>query len=79
LPTAAEDHQTANARALDSAGAAQWVPESKLTAASLSTGILGLLADSARLSSMRAAALRRAQPDATRDIVTRILTLLPPQ
>jgi UDP-N-acetylglucosamine--N-acetylmuramyl-(pentapeptide) pyrophosphoryl-undecaprenol N-acetylglucosamine transferase len=78
LPTAAADHQTANAQALEASGAAVLLPESRLSAESLSQSVRSLLADPARLTRMRDAARRRATPDATRDIVTRILPLLPP-
>jgi UDP-N-acetylglucosamine--N-acetylmuramyl-(pentapeptide) pyrophosphoryl-undecaprenol N-acetylglucosamine transferase len=77
LPTAAADHQSANATALAAAGAARVLPESALTAGSLAATIRDTLADAAGLAATRAMARNRGKPEATRDIVTRILSLLP--
>lgn len=77
LPTAAADHQTPNARAMESSGAAVMLAERDLTPASLSDLVQRLVKDRARLGAMSAAAKQRAKPGATHDIVTRILALLP--
>ncbi|HTL05884.1 MAG TPA: UDP-N-acetylglucosamine--N-acetylmuramyl-(pentapeptide) pyrophosphoryl-undecaprenol N-acetylglucosamine transferase [Gemmatimonadales bacterium] len=72
LPSAAADHQTPNARAIDEAGAGIHLPQSELSAARLGAAVSQLLADPARLLGMRAAALARAHPDALDRIVARI-------
>jgi UDP-N-acetylglucosamine--N-acetylmuramyl-(pentapeptide) pyrophosphoryl-undecaprenol N-acetylglucosamine transferase len=77
LPTAAADHQTVNARALAAAGAGVFLPEAELTGASLATMVTELLADRPRLESLASNARTRGRPDATRDIVSKILTLVP--
>ena len=76
LPTAAADHQTVNARALAAAGAGVHLPESDLSAGSLADAITGLLGDRARLGSLASVARTRGRPEATRDLVSRILTLV---
>jgi len=75
LPTAAADHQTANAKALAAAGAAEMIRQSDLTTETLSRAVDSLLADPAKLSAMRAKALERARPTAAADIARHILTL----
>jgi len=77
LPTAAADHQTKNARALAAAGAAIELSERDLTARSLADTTRQLLADATRLASLGANARARGNPQATRDVVSRIVTLLP--
>ena len=77
LPTAAADHQTRNAVALDAAGAAIHLPERDLTAEKFTRLTRELLADRARLESLGRVARGRGQPNATRDMVSRIVTLLP--
>jgi UDP-N-acetylglucosamine--N-acetylmuramyl-(pentapeptide) pyrophosphoryl-undecaprenol N-acetylglucosamine transferase len=76
LPTAAADHQTANARALAAAGAALHLPQSELTADRLDGEIRALLANPAKLSELAGGAARRARPDAAEAIAGRILSLL---
>ena len=60
-PHAAADHQTANARALEEAGAAELIADDQGTADRLAAALDRLLDDSERLDSMaeRAASLRR--------------------
>jgi UDP-N-acetylglucosamine--N-acetylmuramyl-(pentapeptide) pyrophosphoryl-undecaprenol N-acetylglucosamine transferase len=77
LPTAAADHQTANARSLERAGAALVAPQSELTAASLWTTVTELLGSPARLARMKEAALALARPDAAHEIAADIVTFLP--
>src|SRR5688572_17436718 len=77
LPTAAADHQTKNARALAAAGAAVEMPERDFTASAFAATTRALLADGARLESLGRSARGRGQPTATRDMVSRIVTLLP--
>ncbi len=81
LPTAAADHQTANARALEAAGAALHLPEADpagrpLTGERLRSEVGGLLADPGRLDSMSRAALARARPAAARTIAAAVAELL---
>jgi len=75
LPTAAADHQTGNARALEAAGAARVLLQSDLTPASLGAAISGLMDNRAERDRMAAAALRRGRPTASADIVSHLLTL----
>jgi UDP-N-acetylglucosamine--N-acetylmuramyl-(pentapeptide) pyrophosphoryl-undecaprenol N-acetylglucosamine transferase len=77
LPTAAADHQTKNARALAQAGAAVLVAESDFTPQSFAATTRALLGDQSRLESLGRVARERGQPNATRDMVSRIVTLLP--
>jgi UDP-N-acetylglucosamine--N-acetylmuramyl-(pentapeptide) pyrophosphoryl-undecaprenol N-acetylglucosamine transferase len=72
LPTAANDHQTSNARAMESAGAAVLLPQASLTAQSLGQTVAGLLADPGRLARLKAQALARAKPHAVEEIVTHL-------
>lgn len=74
-PFAVSDHQTANARSLERAGAADVVPESSLTAAWLADYLGERLRHRERLREMRAAALSRAPSDAAgalADLVERV-------
>ena len=77
LPTAAADHQMANARSLERAGAALVAPQSELTAASLWGAVTMLLASPERLARMRTSALSLARPAAAHEIATGIASLLP--
>lgn len=61
---ATDDHQTANAAALDAAGAAWSLPEAGLTAALVAERLRGLLAEPGRLATAAAAAARLGRPDA---------------
>ncbi|MFV0302844.1 MAG: UDP-N-acetylglucosamine--N-acetylmuramyl-(pentapeptide) pyrophosphoryl-undecaprenol N-acetylglucosamine transferase [Paracoccus sp. (in: a-proteobacteria)] len=75
LPTATNDHQTANARPLADAGAAILMPESLLDAAKLSGQMLAILSDPAKAGHMAAATLSLGRPDAARrlyDLVTEL-------
>jgi UDP-N-acetylglucosamine--N-acetylmuramyl-(pentapeptide) pyrophosphoryl-undecaprenol N-acetylglucosamine transferase len=76
LPTAAADHQTANAKALAAAGAAEMIRQSELNTESLSRAVESMLSDPAKLSTMRAKALERARPTAAADIAQHILRLV---
>jgi len=75
LPTAAADHQTANARALVMSGAAMMLAQSELTPTTLSEAIRNLSGAGDHLSTMRAAALQRARPNAAQDIARHILSM----
>lgn len=76
LPTAAADHQTHNARALEAAGAARLLEESSLTAARLWDGLCALCTDEDARLGMAQAARARARPDAARAIARELLTLV---
>lgn len=75
LPTAAADHQTANARAIAAAGAARMIPQSELTPQALADAVTALAGDGALLGTMRDATLRRARPHAADDIAQHILSM----
>ena len=76
LPTAAADHQTHNARALQDAGAAVMLRESELTPQLMWREILALTGDADRRARMRAAAQERARPHAAREIADHLYTLI---
>ena len=76
LPTAAADHQTANARALAEAGAALWIPESQATAERLDAEVRGLLNDENALRTLAAGAAGRARTGAAADIAQHISRLI---
>ncbi len=76
LPTAAEDHQTANARVLASVGAAQWIAEREATASALDGFVRSMLESPARLDEASRAARERARPDASAVIAGRLAALL---
>lgn len=76
LPTAAADHQTANAAALEAANAAIHLPQTQLTADRLDATMRGLLGDVPRLARLSAGASARARPDAAETIARCILGLL---
>jgi UDP-N-acetylglucosamine--N-acetylmuramyl-(pentapeptide) pyrophosphoryl-undecaprenol N-acetylglucosamine transferase len=75
LPSAAADHQTYNARALVNSGGAVLLRERELNPASLARLVSELVADHQRLESLGTSARKRGQPNAARDIASRILTL----
>ena len=78
LPTAAADHQTHNARAMSEAGAAVHLPQGDLLENGLGPAIGELLRVPSAREGMAAAARRRGRPDAARDIVSLLLTLVHP-
>ncbi|WP_313034027.1 undecaprenyldiphospho-muramoylpentapeptide beta-N-acetylglucosaminyltransferase [Acinetobacter sp.] len=74
LPSAVDDHQTANARFLANSGAAKICPQSTLTPDSLKE-LLAPLMNRQLLSEMAVKARQQAQPDATRHVVRLIQEL----
>jgi UDP-N-acetylglucosamine--N-acetylmuramyl-(pentapeptide) pyrophosphoryl-undecaprenol N-acetylglucosamine transferase len=76
LPTAAADHQTANARALADAGAARWIPESELSTSRLDAEVRALLENEQALRVLAQGAVARARVTAARDIAGHIVKLL---
>jgi UDP-N-acetylglucosamine--N-acetylmuramyl-(pentapeptide) pyrophosphoryl-undecaprenol N-acetylglucosamine transferase len=75
LPTAAADHQRANARALEAAGAALVLEQASLDAARLNGALSELLRAPDRIAAMAASALARGRPDAAERIARWILTI----
>jgi UDP-N-acetylglucosamine--N-acetylmuramyl-(pentapeptide) pyrophosphoryl-undecaprenol N-acetylglucosamine transferase len=76
LPTAAADHQTANARALEAAGAAIFLAQRELTPDRIDVILGTLRLDASELARLAAAAAARGRPDAAEAIARRILGLL---
>jgi UDP-N-acetylglucosamine--N-acetylmuramyl-(pentapeptide) pyrophosphoryl-undecaprenol N-acetylglucosamine transferase len=68
FPLAADDHQRRNAEALESAGAAVVLEETKLDEVWLVDTISALLEDPVRLARMSQAARAMSHPDAAKDI-----------
>ncbi len=76
LPTAAADHQTANAATLEQAGAAVHVPQSALTVERLDATVRRLLDSPVELRRLAEGAAARARPNAAAVIARRILALI---
>jgi len=76
LPTAAADHQTANARALEAGGAARVIVQSRLAGGALADEIAAMISEPARRSAATEAALRLARPRAAEAIAVSILELI---
>ena len=72
-PYASGNHQEANARWMERAGAAIVLPDAALTPERLRAEIDALVADGARRAAMTAAAARLARPDAARTIAREVL------
>ncbi|MFM1943658.1 MAG: UDP-N-acetylglucosamine--N-acetylmuramyl-(pentapeptide) pyrophosphoryl-undecaprenol [Verrucomicrobiota bacterium] len=72
-PSAADNHQAANAEAFGRAGAASWREQAGLDGAAVADWVSGMLADRAGRESMRLALARRHRPDAAADIAHAIL------
>jgi UDP-N-acetylglucosamine--N-acetylmuramyl-(pentapeptide) pyrophosphoryl-undecaprenol N-acetylglucosamine transferase len=76
LPTAAADHQTHNARVLAASGASLMLQQAELTPDRLRDVVTALLSDAARRKQMGERALARGRPQAAREIVSNLLTLI---
>ena len=63
-PYAADDHQTANARAFEAAGACIVIPHAEFTASPLAGHLAALVETPQRLAAMAAAAHAAGRPDA---------------
>ncbi len=72
-PHATADHQTANARYMEAAGAAVVIPDPELDAGRLGAEVGRLLADRGRLAAMGHAAASLARPDAAAEIAGEVL------
>ncbi|WP_119300211.1 undecaprenyldiphospho-muramoylpentapeptide beta-N-acetylglucosaminyltransferase [Dongia deserti] len=77
LPNSIDDHQMANARALESAGGGWLLPESTLSASSLAKILQEVLADPARLEKAAAAAKSLGKRDAADRLAGLVIDLLP--
>ncbi len=77
-PYATADHQTANARYLEQAGAAVVIPDAELSAPRLAVEVGQLLADPPRLAAMGRAAAGLARPHAAADIAAEVLAAARP-
>lgn len=75
LPTAAADHQTANARAIAAAGAALLLPQPGLNGRVLGSTVQAMLTDPGALQRMAAATSERARPHAAQHIAAHILEM----
>jgi UDP-N-acetylglucosamine--N-acetylmuramyl-(pentapeptide) pyrophosphoryl-undecaprenol N-acetylglucosamine transferase len=75
-PNVTADHQTANARHLERAGAAVVLPDAQLSAERLDAAVRALLDDEPRLQAMGEAARSWAKPDAAAVIADDLLTLV---
>jgi UDP-N-acetylglucosamine--N-acetylmuramyl-(pentapeptide) pyrophosphoryl-undecaprenol N-acetylglucosamine transferase len=73
LPSAAHDHQTANAESLATAGAAIHLPQAQLNPERLATEIQQLIGSPANLAALASSALTRARPRAADEIASHIL------
>ena len=78
-PYATADHQTANARFMERAGAAVVIPDSELTAPRLAQEVGGLLADHTRLAAMANASAELARPDSAGEIASEVLAAARPR
>jgi UDP-N-acetylglucosamine--N-acetylmuramyl-(pentapeptide) pyrophosphoryl-undecaprenol N-acetylglucosamine transferase len=74
-PHASADHQTANARHMERAGAAVVVPDAELDGRRLAQEVAALLRDERRLAEMAAAARAASKPDAAERIAEDLLRL----
>ncbi len=74
-PHATADHQSANARWMQRAGAAVVIPDSELSGPRLGDEVGSLLADQGRLASMARASAEVARPGAAREIAAEVLAV----
>jgi UDP-N-acetylglucosamine--N-acetylmuramyl-(pentapeptide) pyrophosphoryl-undecaprenol N-acetylglucosamine transferase len=72
-PHAAADHQSANARWMEQAGAAIVISDEELTGPRLGGEVSGLLADRSRLEAMGAASRGLARPQAAAEVAAELL------
>jgi UDP-N-acetylglucosamine--N-acetylmuramyl-(pentapeptide) pyrophosphoryl-undecaprenol N-acetylglucosamine transferase len=72
-PHATADHQAANARFFEQAGAAIVIPDAELDGPRLAAAVGGLLADRPRLAAMGRAAAELARPRAAEEIADEVL------
>ncbi len=77
-PHATDDHQTANARALDEVGASILLPTPQFTAAALAQHLSALMGDPARLAAMAQAARGQARLDAAQRLADAVEAVIAP-
>jgi UDP-N-acetylglucosamine--N-acetylmuramyl-(pentapeptide) pyrophosphoryl-undecaprenol N-acetylglucosamine transferase len=77
LPTAADDHQTANAREMERAGAAVLLPQAEATGERLADLVASVLGDPAKRQTMSAAMAALGRPGAARAIVDELERMAP--
>ncbi|MEO5740105.1 MAG: undecaprenyldiphospho-muramoylpentapeptide beta-N-acetylglucosaminyltransferase [Vicinamibacterales bacterium] len=75
LPTATDDHQRRNARALEEAGAAEVIEQTDLNGERLAGRIIALAGDHALRRRMSAAARQLAKPRAAEEIVDEVIKM----
>jgi len=68
LPSAAQDHQTFNAKSVELQGGGVLLPQSELSAASLSRTVRQLIFNRDRLDAMKKAMLASAKPNAAQEL-----------
>jgi UDP-N-acetylglucosamine--N-acetylmuramyl-(pentapeptide) pyrophosphoryl-undecaprenol N-acetylglucosamine transferase len=73
---AADDHQTANARALERAGGAWVMPQTAFTAEALAQQLMALIAAPERLAAAASAARTQGRPDAARDLADLVVAAI---
>jgi UDP-N-acetylglucosamine--N-acetylmuramyl-(pentapeptide) pyrophosphoryl-undecaprenol N-acetylglucosamine transferase len=76
LPIAIDDHQRANARALEEAGAAWVMPQPEFTPDALAARIAALFGDPAGLARAAASAARLGRPQAAQNLADLVLDLV---
>lgn len=74
-PFAAADHQTLNARYMESKGAALVIPQSQLTADKLAAELTAILSDDNRLRSMRKCMSAEGKAQSARDLGSQLIEL----
>ena len=79
LPSATDDHQTANAREITAAGGARTIPEARFTAVELAKQMQKLGLDPAPLANAAARARSVGKPDAVRDLADMVEELGAPR
>ena len=75
FPHATEDHQRANAAALDEVGACILLPQERFTAAALASHMRALLGEPARLAQMAEAARAAGHPDAAEHLAELVIAV----
>ena len=72
FPFAAGDHQSHNARYMESKGAAIMIPQSESLAQTMRTELINLLSDDERLRAMRKAMIAEGKPRAATDLAAQL-------
>ena len=78
LPTAAADHQTVNARALEEGGAARCLLQSEVSGVRLRDLLVEITGNPDLRARMARAARERGRPDAVHEVAGELAALLPP-